>query len=147
MEEKGISVAELVGLHRYQLDDKGRIALPAKFRAPFADGVYLTLGVDGCLWGFPREEWERRSQEVRAELGEAGRHRERVFFAFAEMAALRQGRLTIPGRLRELVGMGREVVVVGVSSRIEIWPAAEWDRYEQAHMQTYLRGAVQQDGQ
>ena len=43
--------------------------------------------------------------------------------------------------------MGREVVVVGVSSRIEIWPAAEWDRYEQAHMQTYLRGAVQQDGQ
>jgi MraZ protein len=146
VEEKGTSVAELVGLHRYQLDDKGRIALPAKFRAPFADGVYLTLGTDGCLWGFPREEWERRSEEVRAELGESGRHRERVFFAYAETAALRQGRLTIPGRLRELVGMGREVVVTGVSSRIEIWPGPAWERYEQEHLQSYLEGAVQPDG-
>jgi MraZ protein len=146
VEEKGILVAELVGLHRYQLDDKGRIALPAKFRAAFEEGVYLTLGTDGCLWGFPREEWERRSQEVRAELGEAGRHRERVFFAFAETAALRQGRLTIPGRLREHIGVGREVVVVGVSSRIEIWPAATWERYEHEHLQSYLSGAVQSDG-
>jgi MraZ protein len=146
VEEKGTTVAELVGLHRYQLDDKGRIALPAKFRAAFVEGVYLTLGVDGCLWGFPREEWERRSQEVRAGLGEADRHRERMFFAFAEGSALRQGRLTIPGRLRELVGLGREVVVVGVSSRIEVWPAATWERYEQDHMQTYLAGAAEGAG-
>jgi MraZ protein len=146
VEEKGRNVAELVGLHRYQLDDKGRIALPAKFRAAFAEGVFLTLGVDGCLWGFPSEEWERRSQEVRAGLGEADRHRERMFFAFAEAVALRQGRLTIPGRLREQVSLGREVVVVGVSSRIEIWPAATWERYERDHMQTYLAGAAEGAG-
>src|SRR6266568_2250066 len=145
VEEKGILVAELVGLHRYQLDEKSRIALPAKFRAAFAEGLYLTLGVDGCLFAFPREEWERRSEEVRAGLGEADRHRERMFFAFAEAVQLRQGRLTIPGRLRDLVGMGREVVVVGVSTRVEIWPASEWDRYEQGHMRTYLQSVAQQD--
>jgi MraZ protein len=69
-----------------------------------------------------------------------------MFFAFAEGVALRQGRLTIPGRLRELVNLGREVVVVGVSSRVEIWPAATWERYEQDHMQTYLAGAAEGAG-
>src|SRR5881396_1705644 len=63
---RGGRVAELLGQHRYQLDAKGRIALPAKFRESFGDGLYLTLGQDGCLFAFPKQEWDARSQEVLA---------------------------------------------------------------------------------
>ena len=57
-------MAELLGTHSYQLDPKGRVSLPARFRDAFADGVWLTIGQDGCLFCFPRVEWERRSDEV-----------------------------------------------------------------------------------
>jgi MraZ protein len=57
-------VAELLGTHSYQLDPKGRISLPARFREAFADGAVLTLGQDGCLYCFPRAEWEARAVEV-----------------------------------------------------------------------------------
>ena len=57
-------MAELLGTHSYSLDPKGRVSLPARFRDAFADGVWLTIGQDGCLFCFPRVEWERRSDEV-----------------------------------------------------------------------------------
>ena len=56
-------MAELLGQHRYQLDAKGRVAFPAKFREAFADGAYLTLGEDGCLFAFPRDEWDHYEQQ------------------------------------------------------------------------------------
>jgi DNA-binding transcriptional regulator/RsmH inhibitor MraZ len=77
-------VAELLGTHSYQLDPKGRISLPARFRDAFADGAVLTLGQDGCLYCFPRAEWETRAVEVHgrpisdAEIEDhrRGRHRD-----------------------------------------------------------------------
>src|SRR2546430_1886630 len=83
---EGRPVAELLGQHRYQLDTKGRVALPAKFRESFADGVYLTLGEDGCLYAFPRAEWDRRREELRSQgaAGQVARARARLFFGNAE---------------------------------------------------------------
>jgi len=88
VEEKGTGVAELLGQHRYQLDNKGRIALPAKFREAFAGGLYLTLGQDGCLFAFPKDEWERRSEEVRTRplAGQEARAYARMFFGNADRA-------------------------------------------------------------
>ncbi len=57
-------MAELLGTHSYQLDPKGRVSLPAKFRAAFVDGCWITVGQDRCLYVFPRAEWQRRSDEV-----------------------------------------------------------------------------------
>ena len=142
-------MAELLGQHRYQLDTKGRIALPAKFREPFGEGVYLTLGQDGCLFAFPKQEWDRRSEEVRSHPlgGQHARAYARMFFGNAERVELdTQGRLVIPQKHRSEVGIGREVLVIGVSDRLEIWSREAWDRYEQAHAGAYTSGSLEPEG-
>ncbi len=141
-------MAELLGQHRYQLDAKGRMALPARFREAFADGLYLTLGEDGCLAAYPSEEWDRRKAEVRARPmgGRSARDYARMFFANAEAVSLDgQGRLVIPQKLRQQVGLEREAVVIGVSEYLEIWPAATWDRYEQARVGAYMSGSLEEE--
>jgi MraZ protein len=149
VEEKGTSVAELLGQHRYQLDAKGRIALPARFREAFADGVYLTLGQDGCLYVFPQEEFQRRSEEVRARplTGQAARDYSRMFFGNAERMDLDgQGRLTIPQRLRGRVGLEREAVVIGVFDHLQVWASPAWDAYERDRIGAYSSGVLELDG-
>jgi MraZ protein len=138
-------VAELLGTHRYQLDPKGRISLPSRFREAFADGAVLTLGQDGCLFCFPRAEWEARAAEVRnLPLSDArGRAYARMFFGKAEPVELdSQGRLVIPQRLRAEAQIGREAVVVGVFDRMEIWDRAAHERYEAGHGGAYQAGTL-----
>jgi MraZ protein len=142
-------VAELLGQHRYQLDPKGRIALPARFREAFADGVYLTLGQDGCLYVFPHEEFQRRSEEVRARplTGQASRDYSRMFFGNAERMDLDgQGRLTIPQRLRGRIGLEREAVVIGVFDHLQVWATRAWDAYERDRIGAYSSGVLELDG-
>jgi transcriptional regulator MraZ len=142
-------VAELLGTHSYQLDPKGRISLPSRFREVFADGAVLTLGQDGCLFCFPRAEWETRSSEVRAApLSDSeGRAYARMFFGKAESVELdSQGRLLIPQRLRTEVGIRKDVVVLGVFDRMEIWDRGAHERYEQAHGGAYQAGTLQLGG-
>jgi len=139
-------VAELLGAHAYQLDPKGRLSLPAKFREIFVDGCWLTIGQDRCLFAFPRAEWDRRAGEVASSpLSDAdGRAYQRLFFGNSEETKVDgQGRLTVPGRLREAVGIGKEVVVVGVYDRMEIWDKATYERYEQAYAGTYTNGGLE----
>ena len=142
-------MAELLGTHSYQLDPKGRISLPARFREVFADGAVLTLGQDGCLFCFPRAEWEERSREVHAlPLSDTeGRAYMRMFFGKAERVELdSQGRLLIPQRLRNEVGISKETVVLGVFDRMEIWDRDAHERYEQAHSGAYQAGTLEPGG-
>jgi MraZ protein len=139
-------VAELLGTHGYQLDPKGRVSLPTKFREAFAEGAWLTIGQDGCLFAFPRVEWERRSDEVASSpLSDAsGRAYARLFFGSSDEARLDgQGRLTIPGRLREAVGIGKDVVVLGVRDRMEIWDRPTFERYEATYAGAYQAGTLE----
>ena len=139
-------MAELLGAHAYQLDPKGRLSLPARFREVFADGCWLTIGQDRCLFAFPRAEWDRRASEVASSpLSDAdGRAYQRLFFGNSEETKVDgQGRLTVPGRLREVVGIGKEVVVVGVYDRMEIWDKATYERYEQAYAGAYTTGSLE----
>jgi MraZ protein len=145
VEEKGPSVADLTGTHNYQLDAKGRMSLPARFREALADGGFVTLGQDGCLYVFPLSEWTRMREEVKTNLlaDPAGRHYERMFASSAERIALdNQGRFSVPQRLRTRAGIGREVVVIGVLERMEIWDRTAWERYEEAHAGAYQSGAL-----
>jgi MraZ protein len=139
-------VAELLGTHSYQLDPKGRVSLPAKFREAFADGCWLTIGQDRCLYVFPRAEWERRAAEVASSpLSDAsGRAFARLFFGASDEGRLDgQGRITIPQRLRDEVGIGKEVVVLGVLDRMEIWDRATFERYEQSYAGQYQAGTLE----
>jgi MraZ protein len=119
-----------VGEHQHSLDDKGRIVLPARFRAPLqAGGAVLTGEVDGCLAVWRPEDFARRAAQIKEleRTGPNGRKVARVFFALAaEVAVDGQGRFTIPPNLREFAGLEREVVVVGCVDRIEIWNAETW---------------------
>jgi MraZ protein len=138
-------VAELLGEHRYQMDPKGRISLPAKFREAFRAGVHLTLGQEGCLYAFPPEEWtkEKGRVEERGLANQANRGYTRVFFGNAEAVELdAQGRLVVPRRLREKAGLDRDVAVIGVSDRLEIWSSAEWDRYSADQEASYRSGGL-----
>ncbi len=138
-------MAELLGAHSYQLDPKGRVSLPAKFRAAFVDGAWITVGQDRCLYCFPRAEWERRSEEVSSPpLSDAvARAFSRMFFGLSEEAGLdSQGRVTIPQRLRDAVGIGREVVVLGVRDRMEIWDRRTFESYQNIHADAYRDGSL-----
>jgi MraZ protein len=149
VEEKGIRVAELLGQHRYQLDAKGRIALPVGYRDAFGDGLYLTLGQDRCLYAFPNEEFHRQAEDVRSRpiSLHGARDYRRMFFGNAERADLdKQGRLTIPSRLRARVGLEQEVVVVGVFDHLQIWSGPVWDTYEADVAGAYASGALDLDG-
>jgi MraZ protein len=139
-------VAELLGTHSYQLDPKGRLSLPARFREAFADGAWITVGQDGCLFAFPRVEWERRSDEVAASpLSDAqGRAYARMFFGSSDEAKLdTQGRLTIPGRLRDAAQIRKDVVVLGVRDRMEIWDRETYERYESTFAGAYQAGTLE----
>jgi len=138
-------VAELLGTHTYQLDPKGRISLPTRFREAFADGAVLTLGQDGCLFCFPRAEWEPRAAEVRdLPLSDAaGRAYARLFFGKAEPVEIdSQGRLLVPQRLRAEVGIRKDAVVLGVYDRMEIWDRQTHERYEAGHGGAYQSGSL-----
>ena len=139
-------MTELLGAHSYQLDPKGRVSLPARFRDAFGEGAWITVGQDGCLFAFPRAEWERRSEEVAASpLSDAtGRAYARMFFGSSDEAKLDgQGRLTIPGRLREAVGIRKDVVVLGVRDRMEIWDRESYERYEATYAGAYRAGTLE----
>ena len=124
--------ATFLGTHTPRLDDKGRLILPAKFRDELAGGVVITKGQERCLYVFPMPEFQRIADQLRAQpmTSKAARAYSRVFFASAhDEVPDKQGRVTLPGHLREYAGLDRELVVIGASSRVEIWDRQAWETY------------------
>jgi MraZ protein len=120
----------LLGEHEHTLDDKNRITLPAKFRAAFAAGVVVTRGMDGCLYAYRQEDWDKLVDSRLAgldPLSKEGRRMQRFFFSGAAEAELdKQGRVMIPAALIEHAGLGRNIVVAGVRDHLELWDGAAW---------------------
>ena len=124
-----------LGEFQHSLDAKGRVILPAEFRDQLAGGAVIARGLDGCLSVYPREEFETMAETVRekARRGERERRAARSFFAGAKpVAPHRQGRVAIPQNLREFAALGRDVMVVGVDFRIEIWDTSRWREQDDA---------------
>ena len=119
-----------LGTYAPRLDEKGRIILPARFADDLADGVVMTRGQERCLYVFAAAEFERiaaRLREVPAANRDA-RNSLRVFLAGAhDEVPDKQRRVTIPPVLRAYAGLDRELAVLGVGDRIEIWDASAWE--------------------
>lgn len=119
-----------LGRHAHNLDSKGRLAIPARFRELLADGLVLTRGIDNCLAAYPRSAWDQLAERVNA-LSMADRDarlfRRMVFAEAADVSLDGQGRIVIPAELRRYAGIDREAVIVGVHSSIEIWSPTAWD--------------------
>lgn len=122
-----------LGEYKHSLDPKGRLALPAKFRAKLRKGAIITRGLDHCLFVFGRSEWEKLAEKLAAlPLAQANsRAFSRLMLAGASDVELDgQGRILVPDYLREYAGLGKLTVIAGVMSRIEIWDEKAWARYK-----------------
>ena len=119
----------ITGLRVHQLDAKGRLAFPSKFRAAVPDGGWLAAGAEQCLTFYPSEAWldiERRL-EAMDPLDPDVRDTKRRMFGMAEQVGFDgQGRINIPVDLLEFAGLTKEVVVIGTGDVIEIWDADAW---------------------
>ena len=119
-----------LGTYAPRLDEKGRIILPAKFAEAIADGVVMTRGQERCLYVFAKDEFERMHERIRQApiANRDARNSLRVFLAGAhDEVPDKQRRVTIPPVLRAYAGLERELAVLGVGDRIEIWDAAAWE--------------------
>jgi len=119
-----------LGEYEHNLDDKGRLAIPSRFREELGEGVVVTRGFDRCLMGFPRSIWEKLAQQVSGlslGQGEARSLRRLLFSGAADMALDRQGRILLPQNLREYAELGDQVIVAGLNTHFEIWATARWN--------------------
>lgn len=126
-------MGRFLGTYEHSLDDKGRVTMPAKFRALLTEGGYVTKSLDGCLALYTEEEFDRVAAELQDQQrrGSLARNAVRTFAAGAAEASLdKQGRISIPANLRDYAGLDREVVVTGAISRVEIWNADAWRRID-----------------
>ena len=118
-----------MGQFNHSVDVKGRLIVPAKFREQLGEEFIVTKGLDGCLFVYPMSEWktiEERFRDIPLTTKDA-RKFTRFFFAGATNCEVdKQGRILIPAVLREYAGLQKEVVLVGVLNRIEIWDAKKW---------------------
>lgn len=129
-----------LGTHSPRLDDKGRLFLPAKFRAQLADGLVVTRGQERCLYVFDMAEFVRLAEQMRSTpvTSRAARDYLRVFLSGAsDEVPDKQGRITIPPVLRDYAGLDRECTVIGAGARVEIWDSAAWASYLQATEQAF----------
>jgi MraZ protein len=118
-----------MGEFEHSIDAKGRIIVPAKFRDDLGEEFVVTLGLDGCLFAYPKNEWEIFAAEVRKLPGtKEARQLQRWFFGKAAACeADKQGRILIPQVLRESAGLEKDIVFVGVLNKIEIWSKERWE--------------------
>ena len=118
-----------MGEFNHSIDAKGRMIIPAKFRAELGENFVLTKGLDGCLSIYPRFEWENFQQKLAAlpQTNKNARSLVRFFVAGATECELdRQGRILVPSTLREFAGLEKDVVLTGNITRIEIWSKTRW---------------------
>jgi MraZ protein len=123
--------ALFLGEFEHSIDDKSRLAIPARFRAALEDGLVITRGLDRCLVIYDSESWRTMAERVRtlnAWQGDARRMQRHFFSGAVPAQADKLGRVVIPQFLRAYAQMDSEVVVVGLADRIEVWSKTEWER-------------------
>lgn len=123
-----------MGEYQHTIDAKGRLFMPAKLREALGDKFVATKGLDGCLFVYHPEEWSKLEEKMKALpfTRSDARAFQRFFFAGAtECEVDKQGRILIPGHLRDFAALEKDVIIIGVSTRIEIWNKQAWEAYNQ----------------
>lgn len=132
------------GEYLHSLDDKGRVIIPSKFRDPIIEAdsplLFLTRGLDECLFAFPEREWRTQENNFKSMPYTKKVHRnfQRLFFAGASpVKPDKQWRIVVPDYLREYAGLSKEIMVAGVSNRIEIWDKKKWQDFYSGSKESY----------
>lgn len=119
-----------LGEYQHNVDGKGRLAVPARFRSKIERGAVLTRGVDPCLYVYPLEVWEEKARELSATITDPRLLRlvERRFFGLAHEVELdAQGRIVLPAKFRQYASLNGEAMVIGARDRFEVWSVAGWE--------------------
>ena len=124
------------GQYEHSLDAKDRVIIPSKFREIFkehyAERFFITRGLDQCLFVFPEEEWknqERRFREAPFTHEDSRKFNRLYFSGTSEVICDKQGRILIPSYLKDFAEIKQDVVIIGVSDRIEIWSKEKWETF------------------
>ncbi|NHC45569.1 division/cell wall cluster transcriptional repressor MraZ [Motilibacter sp. K478] len=131
-----------LGTHTPRLDEKGRLFLPAKFRDGLAEGLVMTKGQEGCVTVWPVEQFRRVADAMAARpfTDRESRVLQRLFLSDAvDDVPDKQGRVTVPPVLRQHAGLDRDVVVVGMNKRVEIWDSARWQQFQEQEAESFER--------
>jgi MraZ protein len=137
---------ELKGEFKHTIDAKGRLFIPAKFRDELSDSFVITKGLDNCLFVYSRESFDVLEEKIKA-LPLSKANLQRFFLSSAIDCELdTQGRVLIPQNLRDHAGLTREVTVIGVSGRAEIWDSAKWHEYNGGMTSEKIVEAMQEIG-
>lgn len=121
-----------MGEYQHSVDMKGRLIIPAKFRDELLDGFVITRGLDNCIFGYPMHEWRKLEDKLKdlPMTKKDTRAFARFFFSGAtEVDIDKQGRINIPSMLMQYANLTKDCVIIGVSSRIEIWAKESWESY------------------
>lgn len=122
----------LLGTYTPKIDDKGRVALPAKFRAQLGTGFVMARGQERCVYVLPMSEFQRMTTQIQrtSMSNKSARDYLRVFLSGAvDEQPDKQGRIVVPPMLRDYASLGSEIVVIGVGTRAEIWNKSSWEAY------------------
>lgn len=124
------------GEHEHSIDRKGRLIIPSKFREVFKENYverfFVTRGLDTCLFVFTEDEWKKQESRFKALSFTSSEARQfnRIFFSGAcEVTCDRQGRILVPEYLKDFAQIKRDVMIVGVSNRMEIWSKENWQEF------------------
>lgn len=124
----------MTGTYEHSIDAKGRLFIPAKLREELGVTFYLAVGVDACLAIYPQSTWERFTEKSTS-LPMSQSRVMRLLFANATKCELdSQGRIVISQKLRKYAGLEKDVVIIGVNDRAEIWSADAWKAQEEEEM-------------
>ena len=122
-----------IGEYKHNVDEKGRLAIPVKFRSELAKGAVVTRGLDTSLFLYPKEEWDKLAHKLASlPLGQSNsRAFARLMLAGAmDVEMDKQGRVVIPEYLRQYASMKKQVVLAGLYNRLEIWDQTKWEDYK-----------------
>jgi len=120
-----------IGQYEHSVDEKGRLAIPAKFRRSLTSGAVITKGLDGCLFVFPKERWQKMAESI-GELPytkSSARAYARLILASAvDVEFDKQGRVVVPNYLRKYASLKTQAIVAGLYDRVEIWSRENWTK-------------------
>ena len=124
----------LIGEYEHSVDTKGRLSMPAKLKEDIGEKFVVTKGLDGCLFGYSLTEWKNFDEKLRQFplTNKDARALMRFFLSGATECEIdKQGRFLIAGNLREFAELEKEVVIIGVLNKIEIWSKSKWLKYNE----------------
>ncbi|RLC37048.1 cell division/cell wall cluster transcriptional repressor MraZ [candidate division Kazan bacterium] len=122
-----------IGEYNHSLDNKGRLAIPAKFRSSLKKGAVVTKGLDGCLFMYTEKEWNKWVAKLSEMSTSQGKSRAFARLMLAGAMPVRidvQGRINLPKYLIDFAKLKNNVVIAGLMNRLEIWDEKTWDKYK-----------------